>query len=292
MGDVEVLRELLDKAHAVPAEGPDLLYHYTSPAGFLGILTSGTLWLSHSGFSKDRSENSYPRKVLDAATTKFQCSGPRTRGTIVASVHELGKWQLDCWTASFCENGDLLSQWRAYSSQGGYSIGFKCPDILKRISQLGYSGWNLSPVEYEYKEQVATVVRIFETAEQQIKDLPLAFDGQLSPETVCNEILLAARRSIGVHLILFKAPAFREEREWRVVAPIALTNPQFVDFFERSGTLVPYLGFRMSDDRLPIAEVRISPIGDPELSEKSAINVLGFRGYSRVVVRHPDVRLI
>src|SRR3954462_8138065 len=43
---------------------PDILYHYTNPAGVDGIFKSKSVWLSHSGFLNDSSEYEHTLKYV------------------------------------------------------------------------------------------------------------------------------------------------------------------------------------------------------------------------------------
>lgn len=55
------INEIYEK-HCLKIEKCDsdaILYHYTSPAGLLGIFNSSTLWLSDSDFLNDSSESDY-----------------------------------------------------------------------------------------------------------------------------------------------------------------------------------------------------------------------------------------
>ena len=40
-------------------------------------------------------------------------------------------------SVSFCENPDLLSQWRGYSGAGGVAIGFRSVDLKKLRGETG-----------------------------------------------------------------------------------------------------------------------------------------------------------
>jgi hypothetical protein len=57
------------------------------------------------------------------------------------SVDVLSKHGAGAFMACFCENGDLLSQWRGYGSLGGgFSLGFKAKQLKNRLWK--YSGIN------------------------------------------------------------------------------------------------------------------------------------------------------
>ncbi|MFZ1084154.1 MAG: DUF2971 domain-containing protein [Terracidiphilus sp.] len=132
---------------------PDLLYHYTTQEGLLGILEKQKIWASHLQYLNDKSEGHIFSKLLLDELNQRTTTGPeeplsqlgmyaqlmmlsidQPKSQIQGAykdVLDLGKkafsWiaNQDTFVASFSERGDLLSQWRAYSGEtGGYSIAF------------------------------------------------------------------------------------------------------------------------------------------------------------------------
>ncbi|HZP05683.1 MAG TPA: DUF2971 domain-containing protein [Terracidiphilus sp.] len=134
---------------------PELLYHYTTQEGLLGILGNREkcIWASHLQYLNDASEGQIFAKLfrgeLERRATKSS-EEPPSQLTMLAQLMGISKDQpesstqsadidvldhgsiafswisgQDAFVASFSEKGDLLSQWRAYSgATGGYSIGF------------------------------------------------------------------------------------------------------------------------------------------------------------------------
>lgn len=49
----------LDQIDMSESDLPEILYHCTDTAGFLGILQSRTVWLTHSTGMNDHGENSH-----------------------------------------------------------------------------------------------------------------------------------------------------------------------------------------------------------------------------------------
>jgi hypothetical protein len=107
-------------------ELPETLCHYSTAKGVAGILTAQALWASDILCLNDRSEWRYAIDlVLDAA-------GRRTDPLSKEVVHVFEKYHKTIlglgtewfvYVTCFCEEGDLLSQWRGYASDG-FSIGF------------------------------------------------------------------------------------------------------------------------------------------------------------------------
>jgi hypothetical protein len=133
---------------------PDgLLYHYTTQEGLLGILERKKIWASHLQYLNDASEGQIFTKLLRDEFKQRTAKGSKdTAQKFIAFSQLMGvlegqpeskiqcaenkvlDWGLnafswinaqDTFVASFSEQGDLLSQWRAYSGEtGGYSLGF------------------------------------------------------------------------------------------------------------------------------------------------------------------------
>lgn len=132
---------------------PDLLYHYTTQEGLLGIIENQKIWASHLQYLNDASEGQiFTRLFLDELNQRGTTGSEdllsnfralaQLRGLTVGRQEgqiQFGRQAVllygssafswirnqDAFVASFSEKGDLLSQWRAYSGEtGGYSIGF------------------------------------------------------------------------------------------------------------------------------------------------------------------------
>src|ERR1700684_413334 len=110
------------------AVGPDVLYHYTDAAGVLGIIERRELWASNAAFLNDSTELIYVRGVLQEVLAEFEAGDEHSRAVARyghSMLRGLSEWLYDVYVACFCENGDLLSQWRGYPrTGGGYSLGF------------------------------------------------------------------------------------------------------------------------------------------------------------------------
>src|SRR5438045_2830962 len=118
----KLVAEELARLHS---DAPALLYHYTSQEGLLGIIQSSGLFLSDARFVNDASEISYGRDVFVDRLRRYIGGSADTRGKTVwkhfteasrARLEKQWEWSFDhFYVASFCTEGNLLSQWRAYS---------------------------------------------------------------------------------------------------------------------------------------------------------------------------------
>ncbi len=138
----------------------------------------------------------------------------------------------------FClsENGDILSQWRGYAADGmGFSIGFSA-EYLNRLSEDSRQddgwGFSLQRVEYDIKKQKQLVRPTYDAIREQIEKGAFRFGRATLLDTRSEDEIAEDERqrkkayhNLGFRLLsLFpelyrtKNPAFREEREWRLIS--------------------------------------------------------------------------
>jgi hypothetical protein len=112
---------------------PEVLWHYTTFAGFQGILHSKTIWATEYRFLNDSEEFSHARtlaeKLVEAQPESTQLLFP-ARDTLRSAVQMafrtglLHEERFSLMVASFSEVGDQLSQWRGYAGNStGVSLG-------------------------------------------------------------------------------------------------------------------------------------------------------------------------
>jgi hypothetical protein len=118
-------------------------YHYTSAQALLSSVQSQRIWASHVRYLNDTAEATWMwRAVLrrlrdrrDSAKTEQEISA---MSELVGLIER--RQVLNEFVASFSENGDDLTQWRAYCPAGnGFSIGFSSAAL--RLEQA--NGWQL-----------------------------------------------------------------------------------------------------------------------------------------------------
>src|SRR5215211_7755183 len=118
-----------------------VVYHYTNAAGLLGIISTGQLWATDIEFLNDAEELTYARAAVlaDLRARADEIAPPETgsedglRADVLRSIAEELEYPpqgepsstYHIYATCFCEDGDLLSQWRAYGGDGGYAIGFR-----------------------------------------------------------------------------------------------------------------------------------------------------------------------
>jgi hypothetical protein len=136
---------------------PDTLYHYTSQEGLIGIASTRTIWATNIRYLNDAKEFEYAicllYEVLNKLSERLQVSKIyySTLDIIRHLVDEVGNVDFQVNVSSFSEDGNSLSQWRAYCpSAAGFSVGFD----MMRLKSLGKSqGFKLAKCSYDEKHQ-------------------------------------------------------------------------------------------------------------------------------------------
>ncbi|WP_158171280.1 DUF2971 domain-containing protein [Rhodococcus sp. JT-3] len=138
---------------------------------------------------------------------------------------------LHCYTISFSEKPDMLSQWRAYGSGvGGFSIGFD-PSRFPRSdnSAVHQAGLGLHKVQYkrsEFDGDLEWAAKLM--VEQEVFSLK-ARSGRYQAHTTVQALAFIAAS--------VKHVGFKEEEEWRFVEPGFFDLPEFRS---NPAGLVPY----------------------------------------------------
>jgi hypothetical protein len=140
------------------------------------------------------------------------------------------------FVSSFTENGDILSQWRGYSSNGGVSLGFVFKDLQKIASK---NGFRLIKCIYDDHEKELIAEEFIENALARYAKT----DG--SPDAIDN----IAYSYMGLYIpvaIAFKNKAFAEESEWRLVSHMINQDDPRIDVRATSTMLIPYFNIDLS----------------------------------------------
>jgi hypothetical protein len=245
----------------------EILYHYTTQSGYLGILKDGAIRASSILHLNDSSEFSY---ATELAANLAVTSGDKTeRSGAVRGVLSVLREIMDVFVVSFSADGDQLGQWRAYCRDGGgISIGFDAKGLRELASQQEYLLHECSYDRAEHIKQLQPVVDEIVNAVS-----PLA---EPRHNFLINMSQLAPR---------FKHPSCAAEREWRLVT-LQPNNPVVTDdveFREGKSFLIPFRKFVLTSDshpKLPIREVIVGPTPHTALAIRSARSCLRKAGVS------------
>lgn len=252
----------------------NFFYHYTSLAGFLGILESKALWATHIRYLNDMSEQTLMWELIDRKiqTLLSQSSVPdrerleRLRGLATAPP--------DCDIFVVCfskDGGDRLSQWRGYCSDGGVSVGFRegalrdlcLRNIKVREEPLSMSAGWLAEVWYAGVDEIAGKFA----------------DQYLKPTLTENEWAWPTLVSIGAARL--KHPAFCEEREWRILYQV---DSPALQYRIRNSMMVPYVELPLNDFSSLLGKIIVGPSPHVEETTNSIQSLMRERGITGVDV--------
>ena len=279
------------------ADLPPVLYHYTSTTGILGILKSGSLWATDIRFLNDERELDYgvdlAMPILTEKLARLGFSG-LGQGFLNAFPDPTGTNRH--FVACFCEEGDLLSQWRGYASPGGYAIGLDASEIVTASSMKMFQRvwYDIAEVGNLMEEWACLTtdgfVAVFGDSLREYEDGKAASNFAPSwGEMLYNfEARFFARLEYCCSLV--KHPSFEEEREWRVLRSRSSSRNEVskISFREGSLGLTPYAVLDFSNDKglVPLKEIIVGPGRNMDLRIRSVSLLLEELGYGS------DVRVI
>lgn len=259
--------------HTMPSpQAPTMpLFHYTTAAGLAAILRQGKLWASSVHCTNDAEEF-----VYGFSLTRDLCANPEvipaSFGHAILAMLNGGLKGFEMqsrFVASFSEDGDLLSQWRAYSGNGpGFSIGFNPEDLLGIAARNGCS---LLRCVYGPTEQAEAVKELFRREVAAATSLD-ASAGSLVPDGFAVEFLFALRDLAAT----FKHRSFAAECEWRLVTPSIPSAGSHIHFRAGTSLLIPYVELELASEAgaLPISHAFVGPTPLAEASRISLVDAL------------------
>lgn len=154
--------------------------------------------------------------------------------------------------ASFRSHGNLLSQWRGYSSPGkGVSLGF-CPEYI--LSCAEKQQFMIGKCIYEPARQRMLIRQVVDAMESMASVHAQGKTSASERSALYREAFAGMETDLLRIAAILKHPSFREEKEWRIVSPI-ITNDVEAPILFREGhaMLVPYIEFDISPGEGPIA---------------------------------------
>jgi hypothetical protein len=282
---------------------PPPLYHYTNAAGLVGILDSGSLWASAIGHSNDPREIAcafdVARPILTelAAQPEFQKRNQHLLMSVLEQFFENPERPTqDGFAVSFCAKPDLLSQWRAYGDEGGFSLEIyplarafvPGPDseamnlVLLRSavgSRIIVQKINYDPNEQqaEFRQRLIATSRLLDEVTEELPDA----DATAVVATLLTTSLIEWVYSV-------KDVAFTEEQEWRLICLPDIDHFYGGNTYKhygavktrvRNGVIVPYVVLEPIEGLLPIKSVTCGPALHPNLTKKAVALALESKKY-------------
>lgn len=248
-----------------------LIYHYTTISGLIGIISKCELWASDCRYLNDGSELSYANDLFWDEVKKLHLRPIEDNegGGYRLPYSALRYFRM--FITCFCMNGDLLSQWRGYGEDQGYSIGFSSANLKKQ--GIG----DIVPIQYG----IPNPEKYFEE-ELHDAQYPTAHPGVYDYH---------ASQSFLPRIASVKHPGFAEEKEWRLLNQISeddVNGPDSnIKFRPSSMGPISYitLPFKMNCVR----EIVIGPGGNVSSRESAVRNLLDHYHFNKVRIRFSKI---
>jgi hypothetical protein len=274
-------------------DAPYELYHYTDSKGLLGILTGKSFWATDINFLNDAMELKYASELINRILdTKIEQSNDERLGGFWDNSQlylKLHAGMMNAYVTCFCENGNLLSQWRAYGGHGaGYSIGVitksltsdepdgpGTPVVATRLRKVIYNK------DVQERLVMETVNKFFDLLLRSLEQL----DNQ-DRDLIITELTNNLSAELSEYLYCFKSPVFEEEQEWRVIHTFMYhpydTCNNALKLRASGGNIVPYIEANFAAPPTqqlvargyPISSIVYGPSLHPELTERSLFILL------------------
>lgn len=260
------------------------LYHYTTQAGLLGILTSKSIWASEIRFLNDATEFQAALDAvgseLSARISDLDSAEARARGEAIFREFTVLE-ESSVFVLSLTEEGDDLSQWRAYGGQhSGYALGF---DIEKLCTLAAEHDFELHPCLYEPSEHGLLAAAIVDSA------LAWLSEGDRMTRRRRREF----RRTMFKAAPFLKHYKFSDESEWRLVSTSHLVTSAEIGFRSGPSTLIPHYSIPLfaKDGSSPLTSITIGPTPHMDLASHSTYALLRARGFKDAFVHKSQIPL-
>lgn len=218
------------------------VYHYTGLAGLRGIAAKGRIWASDYRFLNDQTELNFGLEILEMLVAHRDSTPSLSlelgrQILIEIALIKRSSIELYVFCVSFCQKGNLLSQWRAYAPQDGVSIGFLREHVTRKA---GAHGFTVGSVHY-YSEGRDLGHWLANRAEQ------LTLEQDRSSSEAQGRLNLT--RWICETAAFIKHPMFQEEAEWRCVRVVDSSEIGGPEIESRvSGPkVIPYIELDLAD---------------------------------------------
>jgi|WetSurMetagenome_2_1015567.scaffolds.fasta_scaffold00408_21 hypothetical protein len=300
----------MDTSPAKRKKIEELLWHYTTQEGLIGIVNSGKFWATNIFYLNDSTEYIYAVKLICNVINEFlkdnqfSDSSIRDNGRIAILLMEppmpaksmmpfkvdlpLSKYIFLLQLKDIFEG--LLNGKRQYNQIYVQSFSAKKDDLSQwrgycpqgngfcigfRKIMLSSDKENIILNECVYdsdtqKEMVSTDINL------QLENIDLKFD-ELEYKHILDDFMISFFGSLLPKIPQMKDISFKEEKEWRAVYTPRESDAKPIEHRAGNSMIIPYVerGLNLS---YAIKEVIVGPTPHPELSKKSTESFLKSKG--------------
>ena len=290
------------------------IYHYTSPAGLLGIVSDRTkLWFSRYDCLNDKLEGRFVytvyRDTVNGLLKSHEISEDFCQLVqsftfnsieffpckIEAAMPEGAKQVVDCMVPLECQsylccfstNWDSLPNWNYYSkdlSNRGYNVWFTTDEFTKATTTRGC--YLLEFKKIQYGESIL---------KKHITELMLAVY-QRRQELGEDGVLQVVSGQLFEWLLTTKSDHFKHEQEVRAILKVPLMMPAEVKeekldvrYRTINGYIVPYVELEFSKEC--VSEITLGPLLDLNTALNGVKQLRDDRGYTHVKINASKIQL-
>lgn len=282
---------------APPLNDPEAdLWHYSDAGGFIGIVSTHSLWATSLGSLNDSAEYKHGREILDRLVAEVLDSRfvhpiqkEYLKGIVEISDTTATRPGLYVLCASLAAHS--LAQWRAYGGSHGHAItldpkgklAILSPERRENTTDTIPHGWR--KVLYDAAEQEKLILEALSF---------VAFDAPIDGRKASASIEEDRSNALVLNEVLAhcKEPSFAEEQEVRVL--VQAPTPTAVRFRHGATGVTPYLVLTGTSDvgvrptpeaaALPIRGAVVGPFTDRAASAEGTVALLSSAGYEEVPV--------
>jgi hypothetical protein len=283
----------------------DLLWHYTTPEGLMGIIESNALWATDIFYLNDSAEFMHginiAREIIKQKISSLDGDEKKHLGRFDGDLSFIGPdHNSSVYVCSLSKVEDELSQWRAYCRGGGFSIGFPRQGLIEAIQGQHFE---LKECVYDVSGQQKIINNLIDSHvvpyiqnPEQFSKIPCAPD--MVSGIVCGGSNKFAWKLYSTCSTL-KHPSFEREEEWRLVFDHGYAfekdkngkNKIGPKFRTKSGLIIPYICIKLPDSEDFWRQVRII-IGPTKYEKelKGSVHTL-FRKYhaTSIGITHSEI---
>ncbi|UJA04521.1 DUF2971 domain-containing protein [Acinetobacter johnsonii] len=180
-----------------------IFYHYCSSDTFLAICTGKKLRFSDMHSMNDSLEGTWGYDLFIQVGNKL-ISENKISINFLDKLDEILHYSSSQYLKLICclsKDGDVLSQWRAYTNDAsGYCIGFSAKDLSKMPVRILDVVYDIEKQSENLTTILLTLNKLFTSTDDKEKDAFIQ---------ICHEL--------SINLARFKNPAFKEELEIRLM---------------------------------------------------------------------------
>lgn len=295
----------------------DTVYHYTDLNAFINIFTNRELWISNINYMNDAEEFSnglsFCKEVLEEYLSDDSFEFKNEFTDILNFINKKGIPELmgidaeNVFSLSFCHEGDLLTQWNCYGTNG-VSIGFRNnTGIIENDISLVPVNLYLkelekydSPDEMKPKHELHFDLRnvIYDDDEKR-RYFHILFDYVIQEARKASDAIKIFQsqiiNSIYYSCIMMKNSCFSHEQEARII--IIKPSDAEVSYRTRKDAILPYIKNKILDLNcrphkvFPVTDIVLCPNPNSEFTLKSVKYFLKSQGYDYLTdkVRVSDI---